>query len=573
MDDNFRSLYPGFEIYFHSLQDIKAMEEFRPFCFAGLNGRGKSNVLEALANIFYHLEICVARYLPDSIRDTNRGNFKRDVCNPDAFELEYLIGQHNEKLYQTENFHKVTITKLKGKEPEMYIQEFSLEENVSLISIPLKPNLDTDEPAPGKRYLPDHVVGYSSGENEILSLPFIKSRLVHLDEFKQYTQAGVEEYSEPENSLIYIDNQMSQAVLLSCLLLEDFDALNPLKKETGIQHLESFRMHLNMKNFIYPQSNTKPKVKPILSILEVHQLDKLKRCATSWFANEEEMVLDFYVGKDNEEGTNATKDAFRYHFNNSSFELFQAFRILYELNNHFVSDTVKEEVYRSQGFYTDGKLPVCGPEEDVFHFLDFMIMKKLKDSDVEKPLLLREFSDGEHQLIHTMGICLLLKEKRTLLLLDEPETHFNPSWRAKFVKMLNEGITARNKKDYVNGSFNVHLLKDIILTSHSPFVISDCLPNNVIFFDKDEQTKKLKAKKASDMGIKTYGAGVDYILKNVFKTQMISSQSFDQLKELIATGTLDELRDAVEYFGESSHKQFLFKRIFELTENTNDSTH
>lgn len=574
MDKSFRSLHSGFEIYFHSLSDTKAMEEFRPFCFAGLNGSGKSNVLEALANIFYHLEICVARYLPDSIRD--RKNFKREVCSPDAFTLEYLIGQHNGSVYSLINFHKVTISKEVGKEPIMSIKEYPFDETIKEVFISLKPNLETEEPAPAKSYLPDHIIGYSSGENEILSLPFIKARLVHLDEFKQYTKNDVAYYDEPENGLIYIDNAMSQAVLLSCLLLENNEALKPLNKEIGIECLESFRMHINLKNFKYQikkDGNTSIEEKPVLTILNNEQLDKFKHCATSWFINSEKLVLDFYVGRDDEQGYNPTKEAFKTHFKDSSLNLFQAFRLLYELNNHFLDDNTKEEVYRSQGYYTDGKIPTVGPNNDVFHFLDFMIIKKMKDSEEQKSLLLRNFSDGEHQLLHTMGICLLLKSKRALLLLDEPETHFNPSWRAKFIKMLNDSISAGNKKEYVNGSFNVHYLKDILLTSHSPFIISDCLPNNVIFFDKDVETNKLKVKKASEMDINTYGAGVDYILKNIFKTQMISAQSFDEMKELIKTGTLDELRNAVDFFGESSQKQFLFKRIFELTESIDDSKH
>ncbi|MCT4327970.1 restriction system-associated AAA family ATPase [Elizabethkingia anophelis] len=573
MENSFRSLYQGFEINFHSLSDHETMEEFRPFCFAGLNGSGKSNVLEALANIFYHLEICVARYLPDSIRD--RKNFKREVCNPDAFTLKYLIGQHDGSIYSYINFHKVTISKEVGKEPTMTIQEFPFDNSKKEIPISLKSNLETDEPAPAKSYLPDHVIGYSSGENEILSLPFVKARLVHLDEFKQYTINGVARYDEPENGLIYIDNAMSQAVLLSCLLLENKEALKPLQKEIGIECLESFRMHINLKNFKYEikkEHSITIEEKSVLTILENEQIDRFKRCATSWFINNERLVLDFYVGKDSEDGYNATKKAFETHFENS-LELFQAFRLLYELNNHFIDDHTKEEVYRSHGYYTDGKIPIGGPDDDVFHFLDFMIIKKMKDSEEEKSLLLRNFSDGEHQLLHTMGICLLLKAKRALLLLDEPETHFNPSWRAKFIKMLNDSITAGNKKDYPNGRFNVHYLKDILLTSHSPFVISDCLPNNVIFFDKDKETNLLKVKKASEMGIKTYGAGVDYILKNIFKTQMISAQSFEEMKNLIKTGSLDELRNAVDFFGESSQKQFIFKRIFELTQGKDDSEH
>ena len=47
-----------------------------------------------------------------------------------------------------------------------------------------------------------------------------------------------------------------------------------------------------------------------------------------------------------------------------------------------------------------------------------MILKKIKGEDEPKELLLREFSDGEHQFIHTIGISIMLKSKRTLLLLD-----------------------------------------------------------------------------------------------------------------------------------------------------------
>jgi len=162
-----------------------------------------------------------------------------------------------------------------------------------------------------------------------------------------------------------------------------------------------------------------------------------------------------------------------------------------------------------------------------------------------------------------MGICLMLKDRKSILLLDEPETHFNPSWRAKFIKILDDSIKAGNNREYVNGSFNVHSLKDILLTSHSPFIISDCMPDNVLFFSRNEQTKLVEAKKASELGLKTYGSSVDYILKNFFKTNLISNKSFEELKEIIDHGTIDELRKAVEDFGESSEKQFLFRKIYE----------
>lgn len=579
-EDGFRSLQKGFEINFHTLEDTEAMEQFRPFCFAGLNGSGKSNVLEALANIFYHLEVCVARYLPESIKDPN--NFKRNECTPDAFTLEYLIGQHNGKPYAPYYFNRVVISKKVGEEAGIRVYDNTFEKEEIVIPNPKTAKDDKEKGLinssgkilehQDKMYLPDHIAGYSSGENEILSLPFIKSRLIHLDEYKQATENKHPSFDEPENSLIYIDNNMSQAVLLCCLLFENDETLAPLRNidNTGILGLRSFRMNIHLHDFEYIDEKTKKPYKiPILKLLEQNQLANLKKCSTSWHLDQKTQTLwlDFFVNE-------ATKAAFKEHFR-SGLECFHFFRLLYELNNHFVDELTKEDVYRSKGVYTDGKLPIGNPRQDVFHFLDFYITKKIKGTGVEKDLLLRSFSDGEHQFIHTMGICLLLKDRRSLLLLDEPETHFNPSWRAKFIKILNDSITAGNPKDLPNVNFNVHLLKDVLLTSHSPFIISDCLPDNVVLFEKDDKGDTT-AKKVSELdnAFNTYGTSVELILDRLFNyDQSIGDLSYSELEEIdfSSINTKEEIEKAktkLRTLGESIEKDMVLARLNRIkTEN------
>lgn len=572
-EEGFRSLQKGFEINFHTVADAEAMEHFRPFCFAGLNGSGKSNVLEALANIFYHLEVCVARYLPESIQDPN--NFKRNECTPDAFTLEYLIGQHLEKSYATNLFQKVVISKKAGEEPgiKVYDSPFEKEE----IIIP-NPNSTKEDKKNGlinssgkilepqdKMYLPDHIVGYSSGENEILSLPFIKSRLIHLDEYRQATEKEHQSFDEPENSLVYIDNNMSQAVLLACLLFENEEStLAPLRHidHTGIVGLRSFRMNINLHDFEFKDQKTNKTFKiPILKILEQNQFERLKKCATAWFLDHQSQTLwlDFYVN-------DATKTAFKTHFH-SALECFHFFRLLYELNNHFVDEETKKEVYRSKGIYTDGKLPIGNPRQDVFHFLDFYITKKIKGTDEEKDLLLRSFSDGEHQFIHTVGICLLLKDRRSLLLLDEPETHFNPSWRARFIKILNDSIIAGNPTALPNGDFNVHLLKDILLTSHSPFIISDCLPDHVVLFEKKDKITTATKVSELDNAFNTYGTSVELILERLFKyDQSIGDLSCSVLESIDfslikSTEEIENVKSKLRNLGESIEKDMVLARL------------
>lgn len=550
--EKFRSLHTGFSMDFHSLTEksMNEMPNFQPFCFAGLNGTGKSNVLEALAAIFYHLEFCVAKYRPNAFEKY----FRRNKCIPDAFEVQYLTCSHNKKHYVPYLSDKVTISKEIGKEPVMTIQAFPFSNDQKIINVSLLPSLHNDARAPGKEYLPDIVVGYSSGENEILSLPFIKNRLIQFDEYKE---AVIKNYSydEPESSLIYIDREMSQAVLLSILLFENKETLKPLEKELHIKGLRSFRMNLNLHEIHH---DVDQKVSsPILKQLEP-QIQKLKKCATSWFSDDKIMWLDFFV---DEQTKKAFQDSFK-----SSFALFRFFQILYELNSRIVKESIKEEVYSSKGYYTDGKLPTGSPEQNVFYFLDYLILKHVEGEPKPIELLLRNFSDGEHQFLHTMGICLMLKDRSSLLLLDEPETHFNPGWRAKFIKVLNDSIKA--------GGGN-NMMKEILLSSHSPFIISDCMPNNVIVFEKEEATGQILAKTANELKIRTFGTSIEEISDKIFKyDQSIGELSNFELEKIDFDKIKTEedvlnAKKSIQHLGDSIEKDLILARLNQLISKTN----
>ena len=571
IQDEFRSLHKDFTIKFHDLAyESDNLGTFQPFCFAGLNGSGKSNVLEALASIFYHLEFCVAKFKPLSLEK----HFKRHICTPNAFRLEYLIGKHDDNPYILPNFHKVIITKTSnGKkdvdnEPKMFIQEYPFEDENELKEISLIPSKNNNEAAEGKSYLPDLIVGYSSGENEILSLPFRKNRLVNYDKYREDFRKGII-FDEPETSLIYIDEGMSQAVLLAALLFEDEKTLKPLNKELGIIGLQSFTMNLNNHLFNQDEPHDVSPMRPILSHIE-EKLNELKKCASTWYEQtlnselpfeqrQSVISLDFFID-------DATRKAFKEYFS-TSFELFRFFQVLYELNSNIVSENIKEDVYSSKGFYTDGKLPIAAPQDTVFHFLDYKILKEVKGQEEPIPLLLREFSDGEHQFLHTIGICLMMKERRSLLLLDEPETHFNPSWRAKFIKILNDSITAGNLKGLPNGDFNVHLLKDVIITSHSPFIISDCMPDNVIFFKRNKDTLKVEAESAKEMDFNTYGTSVEVILDELFDyNQSIGDWSKQELlniafEKIKTEKDISEVKSKLRILGPSIEKDLVLTKL------------
>jgi restriction system-associated AAA family ATPase len=540
-EGGYKSLQSGFEMNFHNLDELLFGNHYNPFCFVGLNGSGKSNVFEALSAIFYHLEFLVANFKPESFIK----HFSRSNNYPDAYELEYLIGKRG-SLSGVSNMTKVTIKKKVGKEPVMEIEEKSSwlkESKKETHKVLLQPGKG-NERSEAKMYLPDNVVAYSSGENETLSIPYLKCRLVHYDEYIENIKRGFQNYVEPENSFIYIDSNMSQAVLLANLIFEEFEiieedgkvrdgGIKSFEREIGITGLESFRMNISLAGLshieisekiiaTYPQVFKKNE-KGELVIVQIlsKKIEELKLCSTCYFEDENNLALDFFVN-------NATKEAFRKYFIDS-FELFQLFRLLDELNAYAVDDETKEEVYKSKGYYTDWKLPQLIPKDSIFAFTNFFILKKDKSDKPSEKRLLKELSDGEHQFLHTMGICIMLKERRALLSLDEPETHLNPAWRAKFIKILGDSIDSSTpipKKELKTPSLEIEVLpsinnldyyvnKDILLTSHSPFIISDCLPSNVVLFDKDDEGNRT-AKKASEIGIDTYGTSVNILTNKIF---------------------------------------------------------
>lgn len=538
-EKGFRSLGRGFEIRFHQSADFETLNAFRPICLVGLNGCGKSNVLEALSLIFYHIELCVGVHLPLSIKNGESFSPKNAVI--DAFTLEYLIQEPFKSLNSEPSLVKVTISKERGKIPVMFKQS-PFEAKGKRDYIDLR-NLSDGNVSLAKSYLPNYVVGYSSGENETLSIPFIKSRLIHLHEFKEATVNDILNYSSPENGLIYIDANMSQAILLCCLLFEDNKTLQSLSSfdNTGILGVTRFRMRLRETVF---SSRIYSKEFSYFHLFKKSLFKQLDSCATmSWFDEDNRVYyFDFWVN-------DATKKAFRHYFH-TGMQCFQMFRLLYELNMHEVTDLKENEVFSSSGVYTKGKFSTPGSDDDVFHFLDFYIKKQVGSNGETKELLLRQLSDGEQQFIHTMAICLLLKDSESLILLDEPETHFNPSWRSRFVSILNE--TLQN----ACSDQNANIKKEVIITSHSPFIISDCLSENVIILDKNERGEACAAT-AAQKGILTYGTSISLLMSQIFdSTASIGKLAEKGMQDVIEQGgTKEEIRKKLnERFGDSVEK-------------------
>src|SRR5262249_637809 len=154
--------------------------------------------------------------------------------SPNGFELEYLIRVPDEFRASFSPFDaRVKVIKEVGKSPE--INWLNQEEYVFDMA-------DAISERERDFLLPQYVLGYSSGENEILSLPFFKMRFVQFDEYWNALKNQLPYPGRPETRLVYLDSSFSQAILLCNLLFHDAETVKPFREDIGVEELKDFRI-------------------------------------------------------------------------------------------------------------------------------------------------------------------------------------------------------------------------------------------------------------------------------------------------------------------------------------------
>jgi restriction system-associated AAA family ATPase len=584
LNSDFNSLHEGFELNFRDINSETINEEFAPYVLAGRNGSGKSNVLEVLAAIFFNLDLRHLDFIPKKLgwkeyeedeEDESKSNSFEEIevlsaenSIPKSYELEYIIPVIKDG---KELLLEVVIHKLTAELPKV-ISVKEVNSNTGEISL-------TFQKFGLKEILPEYIVGYSSGENQVLSLPFLKSRFIQYDEYLDNLINAKGYNGKPESRLSYLDNEFSQAILLSNMLMQKPTSIEPFKKEVKIEALTQFQIiiqqhhrenysdeyliALNLNNDSPENTRTIPLIaelqtrKPDGKAIKLGVIDKLKSCSTSHFYDNEteSLYLDYYVNSE-------TVDAFRFHFDDA-IDLFQNFQVLLNLNLYGVSKKLKTELYESNSLYVNETLPTIASDERIMRFKDLT----LKKEGIEKPIYLKNLSDGEHQFLHSLGLCLLYKDKNCLFLMDEPETHFNPDWRAKFISSLQncfKRITIASEMEideFLQPAQPTQ--REMLITTHSPFLISDSKKEKVLVFERDVD----KPVVISRPEYNTLGASIDQIaMITLGKEESIGGVAKSKLKEFrkrfdIGEDNIQLVKEINKELGDSLEKLLLIRTI------------
>ncbi len=547
INSSFRGLPVGFSLKFRHNNYYSGDNE-EPICMVGLNGSGKSNSLEVLSEIFYFLEL--KTFATDKTLSVL--NERYEFLD---FELSYEISSYKWKniFNKARKSDSITIS----PDAKVLVSCLKLKDKDLEIKVADQDNIENQFSVPSylwSEILPNNVIGYSSGQNELISNPFIKLDYYYFDEFIKSTSVENVETNTNINRMFFMDYESNELIVIANYIFEQYH-LNLKRKNSdlnlklGIESLHSFSLRIQFRNY-----DGKEITFP--SELNVG-IEKLKQCATVWTDNEKQVKskrdrivqLSYFVDAGVEK---AFKNIFK-----SSYELFRLLYLLRLMNIHCISPTARKKIKEAaRGTNLSDIIPKPEQDQLVFKVLEIRFQK----SKIKETIRYKNLSDGEHQLLHVMGTLKMMKEPDVLFLLDEPETHFNPEWRARMVRYIME----TNQEEYLE--------QDHFITSHSPFIISDCKPTNVYLFNKKDGKLLLPIQTAHDRRINTFGTSTDILTDKIFgKNESQGEFSGKLIKDLLdkeykTLTEIEEAKNEARILGDSVEKTLLFRKLLMIEE-------
>ncbi len=122
----------------------------------------------------------------------------------------------------------------------------------------------------------------------------------------------------------------------------------------------------------------------------------------------------------------------------------------------------------------------------------------LRKTDIDDILLFDELSDGEQVYLGRMALFHLMEgQQDTLILLDEPETHFNDKWKREIVGIID---------DVLHNTANA-----VIISTHSSITLTDVFNDEIVLFEKqDGEARRI------DIASTTFGADPSEVMIRLF---------------------------------------------------------
>ncbi|PYF79900.1 putative AbiEii toxin of type IV toxin-antitoxin system [Marinomonas alcarazii] len=537
----------------------------------GLNGSGKSQLLEVIAESFAFLE----RFKRDDFLVKTSLRF--------GFELVYQLDENTNHNIGSAGMQCGGITAVVGgvSNPKFKVTlDAGSKEPTMSIFYPNSWSIISSKVLE----LP-YVVGYSSGQNENLQRSFMKNavqyfeiqrlRLKHrkqmsgklesserakinqsyldkyphifstsaADEFEVGNSLSLKEAATPISKSVYLDYD-SAGLIVASLAIIPHDEINYLLNEVTFKYPTKVVLRYDFLGGVTEEDAIKD-VKMFMDIAGVQNVHSIGQKTTD--EQYEVYSLDYLAG---EIVLDLTDDSVLSELRERNYrDPFTLFQRLYKLQQLGVKNWqyASRLSLKKDDFIGTVKKPLKTK-------LPILVSELILSDGNGRSVCMDDLSDGEAQLIEILATSRIFSSKDTLFLYDEPETHLNPSWRTYFHSHLSKAIAP--KEDGETQS-------QVFLSTHSPFMVSSLKKENVLFFNRDDEG----VIHMGPVDSQTYGASFEVLIKQHFGLKSLISQTVvEAVKEYLSqhSGPEEEAL-TIEWIkgnlGDSMEKAYLLRKL------------
>ncbi|MBY5400953.1 AAA family ATPase [Rhizobium leguminosarum] len=160
--------------------------------------------------------------------------------------------------------------------------------------------------------------------------------------------------------------------------------------------------------------------------------------------------------------------------------------------------------------------------DPVFADLDVEELASLPNPEIDVRALFAELSSGHKIILLTITRLVEVVEEKTLVLIDEPETHLHPPLLASFTNAISELLVNRNGV--------------ALVATHSPVVLQEVPMSCVTIVDRSGDRFAFEPPVSE-----TYGENVGTLTREVFNLEVLRSGFHRRIEEELDKGDYEEL--------------------------------
>lgn len=175
--------------------------------------------------------------------------------------------------------------------------------------------------------------------------------------------------------------------------------------------------------------------------------------------------------------------------------------------------------------------------------VNLVISKQIVEGEqlAESLMLAASLSDGERAYLGRMALIHLIRMQECLFLFDEPETHFNDSWKRELVDQIEQML--KNTQS------------EVVLTTHASITLTDAFPDEVVLLTERGQVRAPL----------TLATEPGELLRSVFEAdEGVGERARERLNATLRSENVEDLRGLLKQVGPGYFRVRIVERLLEL---------